>query len=86
MADCSCDFCKFNEKCPYAYAESDCEVETIKNAKKIADPEFTVFYEKLKDKNEGLCDDYLDVLVRQMREIISNSKRDIPEFILKELE
>ena len=74
MADCSCDFCKFDEKCPYANAESDCEIVTINNAKKIVDLDFISFYEKLKDKNEDLYDDYLDVLVRQMREIISSSK------------
>lgn len=85
MADCSCDFYSFDEKCPYAYAESDCEVITINNAKKIVDFEFVLFYQKLKEKNEDLCDDYLDMLVRQMGEIYSNSKRDIPEFILKEI-
>ena len=85
MADCSCDFCRFDEKCPYAYAESDCEIITINNAKKIVDFEFVLFYQKLKEKNEDLRDDYLDMLVRQMGEIYSNSKRDIPEFILKEI-
>ena len=86
MADCRCDFCKFDEKCPYAYAESDCEVVTIKNAKKLSTVEFTAFYEKLKSINEDLYDDYLGQVVWAMSQIISNSKKDIPEFILKEMQ
>lgn len=86
MADCSCDFCKFDETCPYSYAESDCEILTIKNAKEIVDSEFINFYEKLRAKNEDLDDDYVSMLINQMRNIILNSKRAVPEFILKELE
>ena len=85
MADCSCDFCKFDKKCPYAYTESDCEVVTIKNAKKLSTEEFIVFYEKLKSINEDLYDDYLEQVIWTMSQIISNSKKDIPEFILKEM-
>ena len=85
MADCSCDFCKFDVKCPYAYVESDCEIVTIKNAKKLATVEFITFYEKLKNINEDLYDDYLGQVIWAMSQIISNSKKDIPEFILKEI-
>ena len=85
MADCSCDFCKFDEKCPYAYDESDCEAIAIKNAKSIVDLEFITFYEKLKEKNETLDDDYIEMLIKQMDNIIYNSRRPIPEFILEEI-
>lgn len=85
MADCSCDFCKFNKKCPYAYDESDCVVLAIKNAREVVDAEFIAFYEKLKEKNETLCDDCLEVLINQMKDIIASSKQSIPDFILKEI-
>ena len=85
MADCSCDFCKFDEKCPYAYDESDCVVLAIKNAREVVDLEFITFYEKLKEKNETLDDDYVEMLVKQMDNIIHNSRQSIPDFILKEI-
>lgn len=78
MAACSCTSCKFDKRCPYAYAASTCEIVTIKNAKKIVDLDFIIFYEKLKENNEALRDDYLDAIVMHMREIISNSKKYIP--------
>ena len=83
MADCSCDFCKFDEKCPYAYDESDCAVLAIKNAREVVDLEFITFYEKLKVKNETLDDDYVEILISQMDNLIYNSRRPIPDSILE---
>jgi hypothetical protein len=85
MADCSCDFCKLDEKCPYAYDESDCVVLAIKKAREVVDLEFITFYEKLKAKNETLDDDYIEMLVKQMDNIIYNSRQPISDFILEEI-
>lgn len=84
MADYSCDFCTHDNHCPYAYDELDCMVETIKAARVIADDEFQTFLAKLEEKNENLCDDNLDVLIRYMRNIIIDSNRTLPDWATQE--
>lgn len=80
MADYSCDFCVHDNQCPYAYDQLDCFVETIKSAKAIVDDEFETFLAKMVEKNEDICDDNLDVLIQNMRNIICDSKRPLPDW------
>lgn len=84
MADCSCDFCAHNNQCWYAYDHPECYVETIKAARVIADDEFQTFLAKLEEKNEDLCDDNVDVLIRYMRNIVCDSNRVLPDWATQE--
>ena len=80
MADYSCEFCLHDNHCPYAYNQLDCYVETIKSARSFVDDEFKSFLAKLEEKNEDVCDDNIDVLIRTMRNIVLDSKQLLPDF------
>lgn len=84
MADYSCDFCTRDNQCPYAYDQLDCYVETIKAARAFVDDEFKAFLAKLEEKNEDMDDDNIDVLIRHMRNIVSDSEQPLPDWATQE--
>lgn len=83
MADCSCDFCGHDNKCPYAYNESDCYVETIKASKAIVDDDFKAFLAKLEKINEDMCDDNIRILIGTMRKMVNCSEKTLPAWATK---
>lgn len=78
MSDCSCDWCERDAVCLYSYENSFCYVETIKAARAIVDTDFQALASKIEEKNKELCDDNIDVLVRNMRYIIHCSNDPLP--------
>lgn len=86
MADCSCEWCEYDVICPYSYENSFCFVKTIKAARAVVDADFGALASKIEEKNKELCDDYLDVLVRNMRDIIRYSKEPLPDWTMQEIE
>lgn len=84
MADCSCDFCTRDNYCPYAYNESDCRVATIKAAKLVVNEEFKALLANLEKKNEDLFDDSIARVIWSMREVVSDSKMDLPGWAMQE--
>ena len=84
MADCACDFCIYNNQCPYAYNESDCYVETVKTSKVIVDDEFKTFLSKIKNLKEDVCNENVNEIIQIMLRIINDSEQPLPDFERKE--
>ena len=85
MADCACDFCSaYDEICPYAWHQSNCYVDVIKEARAIADDRFLKFLGDLEAESENLDNDTLDGLIRAMRDIVNTAWEDLPDWAEEE--
>lgn len=80
MACSDCDYCPDEQRCEYAWQESNCPVRAISVAKKLVDEGFVKQCDRVYALFEKTYEDDLRYLHDVMTEFVETSKCDLPEW------